>query len=74
MDEHPRRRKYQFWERNSLSVELFTTKVLYQKLLYIHNNPVVKSLCVNAVDYKWSSAKFYATDVDDFDMLTHCDG
>jgi putative transposase len=67
-------RQYQFWERNSLSIELYSNKVLYQKLVYIHNNPVKAGLCVNAVDYYYSSAKFYATGVDDFDMLTHCDG
>ncbi len=33
-------REYQFWERNSLSVELRTAKVFHQKLDYIHYNPV----------------------------------
>lgn len=33
-------RKYQFWERNALSVEIWTEKVFLQKLKYIHANPV----------------------------------
>jgi hypothetical protein len=33
-------RKYQFWERNALSVEIWTEKVFLQKLKYIHENPV----------------------------------
>ena len=37
---------------------------------YIHNNPVVAGLCVNAEDYKYSSAKFYETGKDEFGFLT----
>jgi putative transposase len=66
-------RTYQFWERNSLSVELRSSKVFYQKLEYIHNNPIKAGLCSNANDYYYCSAKFYATGIDDFGMLTHCD-
>ena len=32
-------RKYQVWERNSLSISLWSRKVFLQKLEYIHNNP-----------------------------------
>lgn len=33
-------RTYQFWERNPLSVDLWTEKVMMEKLKYIHENPV----------------------------------
>lgn len=66
-------RTYQFWERNSLSVELRSSKVFNQKLGYIHNNPVKAGLCGNADDYYYSSAKFYTTGIDAFGMLTHGD-
>jgi putative transposase len=33
-------RKYQVWERNSLSISLESFGVFIQKLEYIHNNPV----------------------------------
>ena len=33
-------RKYQFWEREALSVELRTREIFLQKLDYIHWNPV----------------------------------
>ncbi|MBA3649866.1 MAG: hypothetical protein H0W62_15210 [Chitinophagales bacterium] len=32
-------RIYQVWERNPLAVELFTERIMWQKLEYIHNNP-----------------------------------
>ena len=66
-------RSQQVWKRNSLAVELFTEKVLIQKLNYIHNNPLQPKwqLCTRPEEYFYSSAKFYETGVDDFGMLTH---
>jgi len=64
-------RQYQFWERNALSVELITRKVFLQKLVYIHDNPVKAGICKHAQDYKYSSAIFYETGVDNWGFLTH---
>jgi putative transposase len=33
-------RNYQVWERNALSIDLFTEEIFLQKLNYIHNNSV----------------------------------
>ena len=65
-------RIYQFWERNSLSIELWSPTVFTQKLEYIHYNPVKAGLCNLPEEYYYSSAKFYSTGIDDFGMLTHC--
>ena len=35
-----RDREYQFWERNPLSIDLYSRKVVSQKLDYIHANPL----------------------------------
>ena len=66
-------REYQIWERNSLSVDLWTQAVFIQKLNYIHNNPLHDKwkLAPYAEDYKYSSAKFYETGYDEFGLLTH---
>ena len=64
-------RVYQLWKRNALSVELFTPKVLLQKIDYIHANPVKAGLCLYPEDYHYSSARFYNKGVDDFKMLTN---
>lgn len=69
-------REYQFWERNSLPIHLYTDSVLQQKLQYIHFNPVAKkwNLAEDFVSYKYSSAKFYEEGIDDFGFLKHyCD-
>ena len=66
-------RTYQFWERNSLSIDLWTEEVFIQKLIYIHNNPIKDpwNLVTYAEDYKYSSASFYETGIDEFGILTH---
>ena len=67
-------RMYQIWERNPLSVYLYSPKVFHQKIAYIHNNLVKAVLCLQPSDYYYSSAKFYTTGIDEFNMLTHYDG
>ena len=64
-------RNYQVWERNPLSVPLFTQKVVEQKINYIHFNPVNPkwNLTQEPQDYKYSSAKFYYEGLDEFGFL-----
>jgi putative transposase len=64
-------RKYQFWERNSLSVDIWSERVLIQKLKYIHENPVRAGLCKYPDEYKYSSAGLYRTGIDNWGFLTH---
>ena len=64
-------RTFQFWERNSLSVDLFSQNVFFQKLEYIHQNPVKAGLCKFAEEYQYSSASFYEDGIDKFGFLTH---
>jgi putative transposase len=67
-------RKHQVWERNSLSVPLWSSKALWQKLDYIHNNPVRAGLCTYPWEYKYSSARFYLKNEKDWNFLEHVDG
>ena len=64
-------RKYQFWERNPLSVPLYSQKVVEQKINYIHGNPIKPkwNLAAEPQDYKYSSAGFYYTGKDEFGIL-----
>ncbi len=64
-------RKYQVWQRNSLGIELRSTKVFLQKLEYIHNNPVKAGLCALPEVYQYSSARFYELNINDWHFLTH---
>ena|SRR5688572_9434312 len=67
-------RNRQVWERNSLSIPLWSDKVIWQKLEYIHDNPVRAGLCELPEDYKYSSAGFYLKGEKNWDFLQHVDG
>jgi len=64
-------RKYQFWKREALSIELISPAVSDQKLEYIHNNPVIAGLCNFPEEYLYSSAEFYHSGTDRFGIITH---
>jgi putative transposase len=64
-------RKYNFWKRDSLNIELYTAAVFNQKLNYIHNNPVKAGLCSLPEDYHYSSALFYESGIDHFGFIEH---
>ena len=57
-------KKYEFWQRDSLAVPLFSRQVAFQKLKYIHNNPLAEhwQLARDPCDYKYSSARYYERD------------
>ena len=59
--------------RKKLGRELFTENVFFQKLEYLHQNPVVAGL-VFLPEYYYSSAKFYDSGLKYFKMLTHYSG
>ena len=48
-------------------------ELVFQKLNYSHNNPLQDhwKLADSPENYKWSSAKFYETGIDEFGFLTH---
>jgi putative transposase len=53
---------HQFWQHHNKPIELWSPKVIKQKLDYIHNNPVVSGFVTNPVDWKYSSARNFAED------------
>jgi len=63
-------RKYQIWERNALSISLWSQAVFKQKLDYIHANPVVAGLCRFPEEYKYSSAAFYDKGTSEWNFIT----
>ena len=64
-------RQFQVWERNSLSISIESDKFLFQKLDYIHQNPVSAGMCKYAEDYYHSSASFYFRNTSHFKFLVH---
>ena len=64
-------KKFEFWQRDSLAILLFTREVALQKFNYLHNNPFKKhwNLVKKPCDYKYSSARYYELNEKNFSFL-----
>jgi len=51
---------YQFWRHDNKPIELWSNKVIQQKIQYVHNNPVEEGFVFKPEDYKYSSAIDYS--------------
>ena len=58
-------KKRAFWQARFHSTPLPTEVMFRQKLDYIHDNPVRRSLADRPENYRWSSALFYFTEFRD---------
>ena len=52
----------QFWQQHNKPIELWSEKVIQQKIDYIHNNPVESGFVTDPIDWKYSSARNYQDD------------
>ena len=48
-----------FWPPKYYSFEIFSRQKLEEKLTYMHQNPVRKGFVDRAMDWRWSSARWY---------------
>ena len=55
-----RNKNYQVWQQNNRPMECINSRFTWQKIDYIHHNPVVAGMVEKTVDYLWSSARNYA--------------
>ena len=64
-------KSYEFWQRDPLSIRLYTKSVAIQKLKYIHYNPLAEhwQLVKDPCDYTYSSAAYYETGETKFEFL-----
>ena len=64
-------RQYHFWERRPYKSTMYNREVANQKIDYMHYNPVKAGLCEKTENYKYSSARFYELNQDDWGFITH---
>jgi putative transposase len=55
-------KQHQFWQQHNKPIELWSDKVIQQKIDYIHNNPVESGFVTDVVDWKYSNARNYQED------------
>ena len=53
-------KKYQFWRHDNNPIELWSNKVIFEKINYVHNNPVKEGMVYQPEDYVYSSARDYS--------------
>ena len=53
-------KEYKFWRHDNKPIELWSNKVIWEKINYVHNNPVEAGLIYRAQDYVYSSASDYS--------------
>jgi len=51
---------FQLWQQDNHPIEIYSPKVISQKLQYVHNNPVVEGIVAEPEHYLYSSAMDYA--------------
>ena len=66
-------RRYQVWQRNSLSIELRSPEVYQQKLNYIHQNPVKAGISELEEVYKYSSARYYLLNEKNWEFISNAE-
>lgn len=71
--EDTKERNHRFWQKDPLAILMDCRVKFEQKLEYIHLNPLQEhwSLSEYPEEYRWSSAEFYNSGKDDFNLLTH---
>ena len=56
---NPKIKNYKFWQDGNHAIEVYSPEVTWQKINYIHNNPVEELFVTEADDYLFSSARDY---------------
>jgi hypothetical protein len=54
-----RNKHYQFWRQDNQQQELYSPAFIFQKMNYIHNNPVEAGIVEKPEHYLYSSTKDY---------------
>jgi hypothetical protein len=52
-------KSYRFWRQDNQPQELYSPKFVFQKINYMHYNPVIAGIVERSGDYLYSSAKDY---------------
>lgn len=63
VQERPGKTCFRFWQEGAgYDRNIETEEALHASINYIHNNPCRRGLCERAIDWKWSSARYYLLD------------
>lgn len=64
--DRPGQTSFRFWQEGpGFDRNLYSAQAIENSIAYIHANPVKRDLCRRAVDWKWSSARYYVEGAQD---------
>ncbi len=64
VQERPGKMCFRFWQEGpGFDRNLYSAKAITSSIHYIHTNPEKRGLCLRAVDWKWSSARYYLAEI-----------
>lgn len=67
--ERPNYYVFRFWqEGGGFDRNFYEPKAIQSSIDYLHQNPVRQGLCSSAIEWKWSSARYYLQEVVDVDL------
>jgi putative transposase len=67
--ERPGKYVFRYWqEGGGFDRNLFTLRAVQGSIDYIHRNPVERDLCVRAIEWRWSSARYYESNGQSIDL------
>lgn len=58
-DGSSKHKNFKFWQVGNHAIELYTEKFIWDKINYIHNNPVTEGFVSNDFEWRYSSASNY---------------
>jgi putative transposase len=64
VQERPGKTCFRFWQEGpGFDRNLYSPHAITASIHYMHDNPVKRGLCQRAIEWKWSSARYYLADV-----------
>lgn len=67
--ERPGKYCFRFWQEGpGFDRNIYSSEAIAASIDYLHMNPVKRGLCEKAIDWKWSSARFYLNEAVDSDL------
>ena len=57
--DNPKIKNFKFWQDGNHAIEVYSESVIWQKINYIHQNPVIEGFVEKEEDYFFSSARNY---------------
>lgn len=67
---HKKQSEFQVWQEGGKPKQIQNDEMMWQKIEYIHDNPIARGFVDDALHWRWSSARNYAGEPGMVDVVT----